>query len=364
MVYGAIVIWILTVARLLVALTNLFTRQWLQPGTPDAQPTLSILIPARDEEKNIAGILEDLTAQDYRNWEAIIYDDLSEDLTSGIVTSFVHKDPRIRLMSGKALPDGWLGKNHACHKLAQEATGDYLLFLDADVRLGYRALSDTMAHAQRHQTALLSIFPYQHMVSFGEKISVPLMTWVLLSLLPLICTRRCAGPSLSAANGQFMLFKAGIYHDKQFHKHFRKTAAEDIAIARYMKQQGLRIHTITGSRQVACRMYRSLKEAAEGFSRNIIAYFGDSVIATTLFTLITTLGVIPVGLSMGWAIAVIFLGVSLLIRITAATITGQPVMFTILTAPVQQLVFAGIASRAIYHKFRKRNRWKGRLIEV
>ena len=363
--YLATAIIVFTMIRLLVAVFNMLTRQWLRPGTPGSgQPLVSVLIPARNEAHQIGRLLEDILAQEHPHWEAIVYNDLSEDDTETVVRHYMEKDQRIRLISGEALPPGWLGKNHGCHQLAAEARGKFLLFLDADVRLGKTALGDALAHREKFRLDLLSVFPRQRMKSFGEKISVPLMNWVLLSLLPLILTRKSSLPSLAAANGQFMLFDAAVYKRHFFHQQFRKKPAEDIAIAREMKKNRLRIHTILGGRQIECRMYPSLTEAMGGFSKNVIDYFGSSFAMAILFTLLTTFGFIPVYLAWGSVAAAGLLFMTLAIRGITAGVSRQQVIMNIWTAPLQQAIFASTVVLAIYRTIRKTNTWKGRSVNI
>ncbi len=363
MYYIALIVLIFTALRLITAVSNLLWRQWLHSNKPLSEPEVSILIPARNEEKNIGQLLESITSQEYQNWEAIVYDDLSEDQTASIVRNFATKDKRIRLMKGEGLPEGWRGKNRGCHILARKAQGAFLLFLDADVIVGKHLLSDALAHMQKHQLQLLSLFPYQIMKTFGEKVTVPLMHWVLVSLLPLILTRKAPMPSFSAANGQFMLFKADTYHRFRFHEKMRAYATEDIVISRYMKRQGLKIHTLLSREQVKCRMYHSFGEAAHGFARTMIAYFGGNTLLALLYTLITTFGLIPVWLSMGMHTAISYLFATLMIRILVSIAAKQNVLFNFVTAPVQQLAFFAISILAVNNKIRKKTSWKGRLVE-
>jgi len=360
MFYLALVVMIFTGLRLITAASNLVWRQWLHRNNPLAASRVSILIPARNEEENIGRLLESIRAQSYPDWEAIVYDDLSEDQTAAIVSRFVAEDKRIRLVKGRGLPAGWRGKNHACHQLATSARGEYLLFLDADVIVGKQLLRDAIGHLQKHRLDLLSIFPYQIMKSFGEKITVPLMHWVLVSLLPLVLTKNAKMPSLSAGNGQFMLFRAATYHRFHFHEKMKHFATEDIVIARYMKRLGLRIHTLLGRNQIQCRMYRSLPEAVRGFSRTMIAFFGGHAILALLYSLITTFGVIPVWLALGAPAASIYLAATLLIRILVSLAGKQNVLRNFVTAPIQQIVFLLISVLAIYNKTRKKTIWKGR----
>jgi glycosyltransferase involved in cell wall biosynthesis len=364
MIYLAVAVWVFMGTRLLIATVNLLTRQWLPSASASGNAKVSVLIPARNEAHTISHLLSGLLSQDYINWHAIVYDDLSEDKTAEVVKYFQEKDPRIKLIKGKELPHGWLGKNFACYQLARQADGEYLLFIDADVRLEKTLIRDALAHLQKHKLELLSVFPQQIMVSRGEKISVPIMNWVLVSLLPLILTRTSSMPAFAAANGQHMLFKTTTYRQMQFHERFKNHAVEDIAIARYMKKQKLRIHTLLSNGQIKCRMYFSLKEAINGFSKNILAFFGNSIPASIIILIITSLGIIPVYLASGVTATIIYLISALLLRLLVAVVSRQNLLDSIITAPVQQIIFCIMIIKAIYKRYKRKNTWKGRIINV
>ena len=348
--------------RLLVVLTNLFTRQWLHPGQPKDSVLVSVLIPARNEERNIGTLLESLGRQDYPNLEILVYDDLSTDQTASQVEDRALKDPRIRLLPGKDLPKGWLGKNHACHQLAREAKGDYLLFMDADVTAGPKLISQALAHLQKHKLSLLSIFPQQVMHTLGERLTVPLMNWILVTLLPLLFTRISSWTSFSAANGQFMLFNGRSYRRHHFHQMVRNQKVEDIIIFRKLKKLGLRGHTILSNGQVKCRMYNGFGEAVQGFSKNVFEFFGDSILLTVFMALLTTFGFLPVYLALGPDFALAWLAGVILLRALAASVSRQNVLLTILLFPFQQLAFFWVIVQAIRNRIRGKGSWKGRAV--
>lgn len=353
--------------RVLVALVNLLSRPWL-PGTKsrrkDHHPLVSVLIPARNEEHHIGRILQDLLEQDYPDLEVLVYDDLSEDQTAAVVGSLEAADQRVRLIRGVPLPAGWLGKNHACHQLAMAARGDFLLFLDADVRVRSGLIPATLSHIKKHQLSLLSIFPQQIMGSLAERVTVPLMNWILVSMLPLFLTRHSSWSSFSAANGQFMMFDAGIYRQHRFHELVRKEKVEDIVIFRLMKRQGLRVQTLLSNGKVQCRMYGSFREAVQGFSKNVFEFFGGSMAAGFAFALITTLGFVPVWMVWGRFAALGYFVAALIIRALVALASRQPVLQNILLSPLQQMAFWVVILVATYNRVFRRTRWKGRRVEV
>ena len=240
MIYFCYFLISLLVIRVLVALLNYLSFAYLpKAATLATAPEVSILIPARNEEANIGTLLEQLTMLEYNTLEIIVYNDHSDDKTESIVNYWGTLHPTIKIINGQELPQGWLGKNHACHQLAQAATGDILLFLDADVRIKKNLIKRSIRHLQKYELHLLSIFPKQIVRSFGEKVSVPLMNWILLSLLPLPLIRKLKNEAFSAANGQFMMFKATTYKALWPHEKCKSHKVEDIAIMKLFKREGL-----------------------------------------------------------------------------------------------------------------------------
>lgn len=365
--YIACIILAFALLQLLVALVNLLFREHLPPreaksSLPTSAQTLSLLIPARDEEANIGRLLGDLTTISDRIMEIIICDDQSADHTAAIVETFAARDPRIRLIRSGLLPGDWNGKNHACHRLAQEAVGDYLLFLDADVRLGEGVIDRSLQYMQQCRCDLMSIFPAQEMHTLGEKITVPNMQLILLTLLPLPLVRLSKYPSLSAANGQFMLFRGDTYRELEPHRRFRKSRAEDIEIARHLKRLRRRVSCLTGERDVRCRMYHSLPEAVEGFSKNVTYFFGNSLAAAILYWLVTTTGFIAFLLAGRWDWLWLWLVATLLTRIAVSLTAKMKVIDNLLLCPLQQIMLGAFLLRHLLNERRKAFIWKGRSI--
>jgi glycosyltransferase involved in cell wall biosynthesis len=354
--------FILAVAGLnfLVSLVNLISMHYLPGQSIDQKPLVSVLIPARNEERNIGNILSDLAGLSYGNLEIIVFDDESTDTTKQIIQAFQRTDSCLSLLTGKPLPAGYTGKNHACHQLALNARGAYFLFLDADVRVKGALLEQALFWMEKKNLALLSIFPVQLMQTFGEKISVPLMNWILLSLLPMSLLRKSRRPSLAAANGQFMLFPAEIYKKFQFHRRFRGERVEDVAIIRFLKKKEEPVETFLGKDNISCRMYLSLGEAIQGFSKNIFLFFGNSIAATILYALLITTAPVWVVLYLppvGWIVYVISI---LSMRINISVASRQPLFQNLIYFIPQQIIFLAIIVNAIYNRMNRKLIWKGR----
>lgn len=360
MIVVAYIVLVFTGIQLLVVLVNLVFRQKM-PAAPDSGGLVSVLIPARDEEPNIAAILQALQKQDYGDIEIIVFDDQSTDRTADIVEEYSKNDSRIKLVQSTGLPTGWLGKNFACHTLAQHARGRFFLFLDADVQVYNDLIRRSIAFAEKHKLGLLSIFPVQLMTSAGERLTVPIMYFILLSLLPLGLVRRSRFASLSAANGQFMLFDAEIYKQFQPHHEVKSCKVEDIAIARYFKRKKIKVACLAGERDVKCRMYNDFDSALNGFSKNVLSFFGGSVALAVLFWLVTTLGIFPV-MALGAYKLAAYMLVMLCVHIFISMVSYQPVFKNVLLAIPRQMVLGAMLYIAVRNEIKKEFQWKGRNI--
>jgi len=275
------------------ALANFVFSQRLKNGSFLKSDRVSVLIPARNEEKKIGFLLERLILN--KNiFEILIYNDESTDQTAQVVSDFEKKDSRIHLIQGNSLPKGWLGKNHACFELSKRAQGDFFLFLDADVLIFGNLIEDVLFYLKTKNLGLVSLFPKQILKSWGEKVTVPMMNYILLTLLPLILVRFSPFSSHAAANGQFMFFDASLYHKMKPHEYFKSVAVEDIAIARYFKKKRIKVSCLTGEIRCQCQMYSSYQEALNGFSKNIFQFFGNIKVFAFTFWLFSSFGFIPI----------------------------------------------------------------------
>ena len=355
-------IFAFTLLQFAVALVNLIFHQRFPSSISGFNHLVSVLIPARNEEKNIANLLNDLLDHDYQNIEILVFNDQSTDKTTEIVTGFTQKDARVKLIHSKGLPKGWLGKNHACHSLSKLAKGKYLLFLDSDVQIGNGIIRQTCTFSEKYKLGLLSIFPCQIMVSAGEKATVPLMHFILLTLLPLILVRKTWFPSLAAANGQFMLFNTELYRKTLPHEKMKNDKVEDIKIARYYKNERIKIACITGNENVSCRMYSGFSEAVHGFSKNVIQFFGNSFAVAILFWFITTFGFIAVFLVLSKMIFISYFTIFILTRITVSITAKQSALMNLILLIPQQLALGLFVLKAVVNLYKNQYEWKGRNI--
>ncbi|TAE52322.1 MAG: glycosyltransferase [Bacteroidetes bacterium] len=351
--------------RLLVSATNYLSRPWLaETDIPAPVTGLSVLIPARNEVENLPRLLEALSHLE-EDMEILVLNDQSEDGTEALLQAWMDKEPRLRYLNGEALPAGWLGKNRACHQLAQEAKGRYLLFLDADVAAIDPSLPRRAVHdMNKRGLALLSLFPDQIMKSQGERIVVPLMHYLLLSLLPLWWIFRLPFPSMAAANGQFMLFDAEAYRRFQWHARVKSVIVEDIAIMQEIKKAGLKGMTYVARGAISTRMYGSLREGVAGFSKNILAGFGNSIPAMAIFLFLIFFGWLLVAGQLSAGVCILALGMIAGIRMFVSLSAGQLVWQNLLLHPAQMLLLLYISALSIIKRISGKNEWKGRNVQL
>ena len=351
--------------RFLVVLVNYASRLYLPKAVEgSAKPKVSVLIPARNEAANLPILLSDLSLADYPNLEIIVCNDHSTDETEDVLKQYQESLPHLSYFTNDTLPKGWIGKNYACHNLAARTCGDYLLFLDADVRLSRDVVSRAVSYAQKQKLGLLSLFPHQLMISRGEWYTVPVMNWILLSMLPLISVRLPRISSLAAANGQFMLFQGSIYSEKQWHRQVWNQNVEDIVIARNMKNAGHTIAVLTGNLDVMCRMYSSQEEALQGFSRNMHHFFGGSRFWMLLFVMIAWLRIPWLAMNGQWFLLVGSVGMLILMKMMVSDISRQSIILNLGWHFNQLWNMTRIAIYNIRGGFKREVDWKGRVYKV
>ena len=282
-------------ALLGILLVNLLILPRLADYAPldgKTAPTVTVLIPARNEEAKIESCLLSILGQDYSNYEVWLYDDGSTDRTPEITARLAAEHPHLRITAATEEPlPGWLGKAHACHRLylamRAERQPDYLLFTDADVVFEPGALSHAVAAIENvvqnkpnsHSAiGLLSAFPRQITGSWAERLAVPLfLHWAVYTFLPLpLAFTQRTGPLYAAANGQFMLFRREAYEACGGHEAVRAEILEDVALARAVKRAGYRALLADGGPLIRTRMYNGAGEVWRGYSKNAYSFFGYS----------------------------------------------------------------------------------------
>lgn len=243
----------------------------------EEEPSISVLIPARNEAAGITRTVNAVLANTGVILEVIVLDDDSTDGTGDLVERIAADDPRVRLLDSIELPPGWNGKQHACWRLAEAAQFDLMLFLDADVRLNPTALQElTRRKAQYAESgpakgqpiSLLSAFPNQETGSLLEKILIPMMHYILLCYLPFSRMRSRTDPGYAAGCGQVFVTDREAYQRSGTHAAIRATRHDGIELPRIYRRNGMLTDCVDGAGLATCRMYNGAGEVVRGLLKN------------------------------------------------------------------------------------------------
>ena len=259
--------WIAVACAALPAILFLrHVRVFRPPAGRDESAAVSILIPARDEETNIAAAIDAALASP--RVEVLVLDDHSSDRTYEIAAEIAAREPRRRVLRGEPLPIVWAGKNFACAQLAAAARNRLLLFVDADVRLAPDAPA-ALAHALRVNVAdLISGVPLQEGGTFSEQLLIPLIHFVLLGFLPLSRMRRSNHPAYATGCGQLMMAEHAAYEAAGGHRSIRGSVHDGLALPKAFRVAGRRTDLADVTALASCRMYRRNADVWRGLSKN------------------------------------------------------------------------------------------------
>ena len=228
---------------------------------------VSVIVPARNESATIATVIRSILATTYDPMELLVVDDRSSDDTAGVVSGI--SDSRLRLIHGAELPEGWYGKPWACYQGYLAATGDLLLFTDADTQHDKELIGRAAGALIQEQAGLVTVSPLQRCVTFWERIVMP-QIWFLLALRyhpPTVNRARQERDVI--ANGQFILTTREAYEAVGTHAAVRREVAEDLALAQAYLRHGRKLHFAFAERLMETRMYQSLSQLIEGWSKNV-----------------------------------------------------------------------------------------------
>ncbi|MEO8794459.1 MAG: glycosyltransferase family 2 protein [Daejeonella sp.] len=352
------------ILRFTVTLFNFISNPKLTYSGKQYQQLVSILIPARNESADILDLLKSIKQQNYSNYEVIVLDDHSDDDTFTICENFAGKNENFKVIRGSKLPKGWLGKNYACHQLAQNANGKYLMFIDADETISDGLINNAVHRMEIQRLTLLSLFTNQVMDTIGERLVVPLMHFLLLNLLPLRLVKLSKNPSFAAASGQFMLFNADDYSKNQWHEQVKHKVVEDIEIIKAVKTFGYKAEALLANGYIHCRMYKSLDEALSGFSKNLLAGFNNNVAGLLFYLTLVISGPIVIWYFGGVQLLFFAVGLIMLSRIMISLSAGQNPWINLVLHPFQMIFLLILSVLSIQKHFTKTITWKGRTIHT
>lgn len=346
---------------------TLSSRNLTELGSqPDAcavpsQQLVSVCLPMRNEDANVDGCLEAILANDYPNLEVLVYDDESSDGTAERLRQWQARDPRVTVLPARPLPAGWTGKQHACHVLSQAATGVWLLFSDADVRLLPGCLQAAVSYAEGRQAGLVSGVPRQLLGSLGEALIVPMIGYMLWSYLPLRLMRQRPELPITAGCGQFLLVRREAYAAAGGHAAFPQDTHDGLYLPRAVRAAGWKTDLIELAPLATCRMYCGSLQTWEGFSRNAFEALGSVwlLLAFTMWHLahLSAWWLLPGGSPLAWAAV----GLQLHQRWRWAVKLREP-LWTVPLHPLSLVTMLMVQWWSLVVALAGRRSWKGRAV--
>lgn len=361
LIFSAIFSWALST----LALINL--RTMLRPTksqVPNISSSVEVLIPARNESETITQCISSALAQvGITNLRVTVLDDASTDNTAEKLGQF--QDDRLKVITGAdALPAGWLGKPWACSRLAEQSNAEFLVFIDADVRLAPNAITASIDLLETSKMSFISPYPKQETASLLTRLIQPLLQWSWLHTVPLKLAQKTTRKSLAVANGQFIVCRRADYLRAGGHASVSNEVLDDIMLLRSFYEHGLTGTVADGTYMATCRMYSSDRELISGYSKSLWQAFNGAIgsVFTNLFLL--TVYTLPLAFlaTTDWPIALIALIGASYGRLIVAVRTGQRKYPEIFTHSIAIAVFAVLNALSWVRHLKGTNSWKGRAL--
>ena len=306
-VIGILAVAGLALAALPAVLTLVNLRAFAAPPAAPAgcRPRVSVLVPARNEAQAIGRLCREVLASTGVDLELVILDDASDDGTADVVRGIAASDPRVRLVSGRPLPAGWCGKQHACWQLAEAARHDTWVFLDADVSPTPDAVARAVAFLDASGAALGSGFPRQRTSCLLDWLLLPLIHFILLGFLPVARSRRDGSPGMAAGCGQFFVTRRADYDRAGGHAAIRASLHDGVKLPRAYRRAGLKTDICDATGIASCRMYERNGDVWRGLAKNATEGIGGpaTIVPFTLLLgggQILPFALVGLGLATGW----------------------------------------------------------------
>ena len=233
-------------------------------GTP-----LSVIIPARNEAEVIERCVRSILASTYAPLEVLVVDDRSTDATAEIVGRIAAGDPRLRLVPGAPLPEGWYGKPWACVQGLRASTGEILCFTDADTTHEPELLARSVGAMEAMDATLFTVMPTQTCLTWSERLILPQFFYLLAARFHPGVVNNATRPKDAIANGQYIMMTRAAYEGAGTHERVKHEVAEDLALAQEVMKAGGKLRMVYALDLMTTRMYTSWAHLREGFSKNL-----------------------------------------------------------------------------------------------
>jgi len=347
----------LSALALALVIFNSLTIRVIKNTPTKVSGSVSVLIPMRNEEENVKGCLSSVLAQKgLDTLEVIAIDDGSTDNTSNEVKAF----PSVELISGEKLPDKWLGKLWACQQLAEKSSGDYLVFVDADVRLSDYAVANSISKMGNWD--FISPYPRQLTSGFVQKIFQPLLQWSWLSSVPLLIAQKYSIKSMAVANGQFLIIKRDAYFKSGAHAGIKTEVLDDLMLARNLLKQGYKGGVAEASNIATCHMYKNKMELFKGYQKSLWKAFGSVPGTILAIALLIVTGILPIiSTALGSTSGLAAFGLITLSRMISSLRTGS-LPNSAIFHPIAILLLLGLILFSWFGKLTNTITWRDRTV--
>jgi len=341
--------WLCAIALIITVVNVINMRVVGLKGATTVSETIDVLIPMRDEEENVEACLKSvLNSELLEASNVYVLDDGSSDSTGQLIGEF-----KVNKLTGTSLPSGWLGKVWACHNLAQNGSGKYLVFMDADVRLHPYAIASSITRMNKFGWDFISPYPRQIAGSFLEKLIQPLLQWSWLASVPLRLAEKFPNRSMTIANGQFFIVKRSAYEKSGGHAKISGEVLDDLELARLLVSHGFKGGVADGSAVASCRMYKSNAQLIDGYTKSLWKAFGGQLGTVVAILLLFFTGISPY-LGIGAPASFIFLS-----RVLAAIKTRSNPAYAFLH-PISIVLLLYLITLSSIRKSRGTLTWRGR----
>jgi glycosyltransferase involved in cell wall biosynthesis len=322
---------------------------------------VAVLLPVRNEAANIVELVASLKAQTgISDLKFYFLDDGSEDETLELLKREVAGDKRFSIAGGQQLPEGWLGKPWALEQLRSKVKADYIVNIDADVRLVPKAICVTINLLIDQKLDFVSPYPKQIAKSFGERMVQPLLQWSWLSTVPLRIAEKSGRASLAVANGQFFAVRESALTVVSGYSASKRAVLDDMELARTLLRNGFKGCVADGSHIATCHMYNSWAEVKAGYGKSLWSAFGSRLGSFIAIAFLFLTGILPLlGAIAGFTTGFYALEFVIISRIIAARVSRGRFLDAFLH-PISTLILIYLI---IYSwSARGKVQWKGRTL--
>ena len=351
----------LIVLILIFSIFNFFTARFVSKENLFVSEPVAILIPMRNEADNAKQVIASALSQvNLGDFKVRVLDDGSSDGTALILNNI--SDPKLETFKGEEPPKDWLGKNYALQNLADKSDEEFLVFIDADVRLEESAIADSISLMNRLGWDYISPYPRQEHRGVIGFLVQPLLQWSWFASLPLRAIERSSKPSTVVANGQFFILRNSLYRKSGGHQAIKGEVLDDMELARLLRRNGGLGSVVDGSKISSCLMYQSTNELVAGYTKSQWRAFGGLLGGILAMVIMYFSSIFPFLSLMQGELWALFGYLSLVLSRALAAIRTRSSLASAPFHPVAISIWIALIFRSLIFKRLGRLQWRGRTI--